>query len=57
MRVLFVSPFFEPAWAMGGVAKSSAGWARALVAQGIEVDVFTTTADVDETLTCLSMFR
>lgn len=47
MRVLFVAPFFEPAWAMGGMAIASAAWAQALMAQGIEVEVFTTNADAN----------
>lgn len=50
MRALFVTPFFEPAWALGGVATSPAAWARALAAQGIEVEVFTTTANAGREL-------
>lgn len=47
LRVLFVTPFYEPAWALGGMARASAGWASALVDQGVEVEVFTTTADAN----------
>ena len=45
VKVLFVSPFFEPAWAMGGMPKACAAWARVLAAQGVEVAVFTATTN------------
>ncbi|MCL5995615.1 MAG: glycosyltransferase [Chloroflexi bacterium] len=50
MRVLFVAPFLEPAWAMGGMAISPAAWAQALQAQGHQVEVLTTNADVNGNL-------
>ena len=46
MHVAFVTPFFEPAWALGGIATASAAWARALTDQGVQVSVVTTTADI-----------
>ena len=50
MRVLFVTPFYEPAWAYGGVARANVAWARALAAAGISVSVWTTTANGDREL-------
>ncbi len=42
MQLLHVAPFFEPDWARGGMARASAGLARALAARGHEVTVVTT---------------
>jgi glycosyltransferase involved in cell wall biosynthesis len=41
MRILYVTPFYEPFWAYGGMARSSAALCRALVARGHEVTVAT----------------
>jgi glycosyltransferase involved in cell wall biosynthesis len=41
MRILHVTPFYEPFWAYGGMARSSAALCRALVARGHEVTVAT----------------
>lgn len=45
MRVLFVAPFFELSSEMGGMATAPGAWARALIQQGMEVDVITTPAN------------
>lgn len=45
MRVLFVTPFYAESFTMGGMAIAPALWAQTLVSCGIEVDVFTTTAN------------
>ena len=45
MRVLFVTPFYEPAWTYGGIVRASRDWAYALVNAGVEVSVYTTTAN------------
>ena len=45
MRVLFVTPFYEPAWTYGGIVRASRDWAYALVHAGVEVSVYTTTAN------------
>ncbi|MHB0877603.1 MAG: glycosyltransferase [Anaerolineae bacterium] len=45
MRVLFVTPFYEPAWGYGGVVRAAKGWASALSAVGVQVSVLTTVAD------------
>lgn len=42
MRVLFVIPFFAPAWGFGGPPRVSYEMARRLVRIGYEVDVLTT---------------
>ena len=42
MKVLFVTPFYEPAWIYGGIARASVDWAHALSAAGVAVSVFTT---------------
>ena len=41
MRILHVSPFYEPFWAYGGMARSSAALCRALVRRGHDVRVAT----------------
>jgi glycosyltransferase involved in cell wall biosynthesis len=41
MRILHVTPFYEPFWAYGGMARSSAALCRALVGQEHEVTVAT----------------
>ena len=49
MKVLFITPFYEPAWVYGGVARASAIWAQALAVNGVDVTVWTTTANgIDE---------
>jgi len=45
MRVLFVTPFYAESYLMGGMATCPAEWARTLVNLGVDVDVFTTTAN------------
>ena len=54
MRILHVTPFYEPAWAYGGMARGSAGLCRALVGRGHEVTVATAQLEafhpVEETL-------
>ena len=40
-----MAPFFEPAWAHGGMARASAGLARALAGRGHEVTVVTARLD------------
>jgi glycosyltransferase involved in cell wall biosynthesis len=42
MKVLLVTPFFEPAWAYGGMARATAGLAHALARLGHHVLVVTT---------------
>jgi len=39
MRVLFVTPFYEPAWIYGGIVRASVDWAHALSAAGGEWDL------------------
>ncbi len=41
MRILHVTPFYEPFWAYGGMARSSSALCRALVSRGHEVTVAT----------------
>lgn len=45
MRILHVTPFYEPAWLYGGMARASAGLCRALARQGHEVTVVTALLD------------
>ena len=45
MKVLHVTPFYEPAWAYGGMARAAAALCRALVRRGHEVTVITTLLD------------
>jgi glycosyltransferase involved in cell wall biosynthesis len=48
MRVLHVSPFYEPAWAYGGTARAVAALCRALVRRGHEVTVATLQYNSDQ---------
>jgi glycosyltransferase involved in cell wall biosynthesis len=41
MKLLHVTPFYEPAWAYGGMARAAAGLCRALARRGHEVTVLT----------------
>lgn len=50
MKVLFVIPFYEPAWVYGGVVRASVDWAHALAASGVAVSVFTTAANGEREL-------
>jgi glycosyltransferase involved in cell wall biosynthesis len=54
LRILHVTPFYEPAWAYGGMVRASAGLCRALVLRGHQVTVATALLAVglppDETL-------
>ena len=54
MRILHVTPFYEPAWAYGGMARCSAALCRALARRGHEVTVATALLEAeaprDETL-------
>jgi glycosyltransferase involved in cell wall biosynthesis len=46
LRVLFVSPFFEPAWYYGGTVRAASSWAHAFSTSGQNiVYVYTTTAN------------
>lgn len=45
MRVLFVLPSYEPAWAFGGVVRCTSNLCRALAKNGIDVSVYTTNVD------------
>ena len=50
MRVLHVTPYFAPAFRYGGPPRSILGLCRALTAAGVELEVFTTTANGDQPL-------
>ena len=50
MRVLHVTPYFAPAYRYGGPPRSILGLCRALIAAGVDVEVFTTTANGDAPL-------
>ena len=50
MRVLHVTPYFAPAFRYGGPPRSILGLCRALAEAGVEVEVFTTTANGIEPL-------
>ena len=50
MRVLHVTPYFAPAYRYGGPPRSILGLCRALGEAGVDVEVFTTTANGDEPL-------
>ncbi|HEX9420971.1 MAG TPA: glycosyl transferase group 1, partial [Methylomirabilota bacterium] len=52
MRVLHVTPYFAPAFRYGGPPRSVLGLCRALLRQGVEVEVLTTTADGPSELPC-----
>jgi glycosyltransferase involved in cell wall biosynthesis len=45
MNLLFVLPAYEPAWAFGGIVRSTSSLCRALAALGHRVTVYTTNAD------------
>lgn len=45
MRVLHIAPFYEPAWAYGGMARAASGLCRALAGLGLEVTVLTPRLD------------
>ena len=47
MRVLHVTPYFAPAFRYGGPPQSILGLCQALGRAGVDVEVFTTTADGD----------
>lgn len=50
MRVLHITPYFAPAFRYGGPPRSILGLCRALIAEGVDVEVFTTTANGDQPL-------
>ncbi len=50
MRVLHVTPYFAPAYRYGGPPRSILGLCRALGEAGVDVEVFTTTANGDQPL-------
>jgi glycosyltransferase involved in cell wall biosynthesis len=50
VRVLHVTPYFAPAYRYGGPPRSILGLCRALGDAGVDVEVFTTTANGDEPL-------
>ena len=50
MKVLHVTPTYVPAWRYGGPIRSVHGLCKALAAQGVAVDVATTTVDGPENL-------
>ncbi len=45
LKILHVTPIYEPAWKAGGVVRSTSSLCRALVELGHEVNVFTTNSD------------
>lgn len=45
MKLLHVTPFYEPAWAYGGMVRAVAGLCRALAARGHDVTVVTALLD------------
>ena len=50
MRVLHVAPYFAPAFRYGGPPRSILGLCRSLAGAGVDVEVFTTTANGPEPL-------
>src|SRR5438445_13776112 len=48
MRVLHVSPYFAPAFVYGGPPRSILGLCKGLQHAGVDVEVFTTTANGEE---------
>ena len=50
MRVLHVTPYFAPAYRYGGPPRSILGLCQSLIAAGVDVEVFTTTANGDAPL-------
>jgi glycosyltransferase involved in cell wall biosynthesis len=63
MKILIVTPFYEPAWRFGGMARATTGLARALGRQGHDVLVVTTRLDAQDPLedrdghTCVRRFE
>jgi len=47
LRVLHVTPYFAPAWGFGGPPHSILSLCQALPSAGVDVEVFTTTADAN----------
>lgn len=45
IRLLCVLPAYEPAWAFGGVVQASSNLLRAMAGLGVDVSVYTTSAD------------
>src|SRR5262245_42309667 len=45
LQILHVTPFYEPAWAYGGMARASSGLCRALARRGHAVTVATARFD------------
>lgn len=43
MKILHITPWYEPAWASGGTAVAAANLCRSLARAGVDVTVFTTT--------------
>lgn len=50
MKVLHVTPFYEPAWSHGGMARASAGLCRALARRGHQVMVATARLEAGQPL-------
>jgi glycosyltransferase involved in cell wall biosynthesis len=50
VRVLQIAPFYEPAWAYGGMARAASALSRALVLLGHEVSVLTARLDPGDPL-------
>lgn len=50
MRVLQISPYFAPAFRYGGPPQSILGLCRALLAQGVDLEVFTSSANGEDDL-------
>lgn len=50
MRILCITPYYEPAYVYGGPARSVPALCRALAGLGAQVSVFTTTANGDREL-------
>jgi len=45
MKILFVVPAYEPAWAFGGTVTATSQLCQSLVKKGVDVTVYTTNAD------------
>jgi glycosyltransferase involved in cell wall biosynthesis len=45
MKILYVIPSYEPAWAFGGTVTATSNLCRALAKKGIDVTVYTTDSD------------
>jgi len=51
LKVLFISPFFEPAWSYGGIARTASEWAHACASSSSSsFDIYTTTANGNKEL-------